>query len=66
MSIEQKYAEAVICDLDGTLALLNGRNPFDWNKIGVDKADLLEAVAVYRNEFNLTVFQVRAVNQPES
>lgn len=27
---------AVICDLDGTLALLNGRNPYDSGKCGKD------------------------------
>ncbi len=40
MRIEQKYPKAVICDLDGTLALLNGRDPFYWNKIGVDKVNM--------------------------
>ena len=66
MAVPERYPEAVICDLDGTLALLNGRNPFDWNKIGNDKVDLPEAAAMYRDEFNLTVLQVWAVNQPES
>jgi len=28
--------KAIICDLDGTLALMNGRNPFDANKCDED------------------------------
>jgi len=28
---------AVICDLDGTLALMNGRGPFDWKECIYDK-----------------------------
>jgi len=25
-----------ICDIDGTLALMNGRGPFDWSRVGED------------------------------
>jgi hypothetical protein len=25
-----------LCDLDGTLALMNGRGPFEWDKVGED------------------------------
>nr|WP_258932547.1 hypothetical protein [Flavobacterium oreochromis] len=28
--------KAIICDLDGTLALMNGRNPFDASKCDED------------------------------
>lgn len=51
MAVQERYPDAVICDLDGTLALLNGRDPFDWE----------EVVAMYEDEFNLTVLQVWAV-----
>ena len=36
--IEQNEAlpKAIICDLDGTLALMNGRNPFDASKCDED------------------------------
>lgn len=30
---------AIICDLDGTLALHTGRTPFDWSRINEDKID---------------------------
>lgn len=26
----------VICDIDGTLAKMNGRSPFDWSRVGED------------------------------
>lgn len=28
--------KAVICDIDGTLALSNGRGPFEWDRVGED------------------------------
>lgn len=26
----------IICDIDGTIATMNGRGPFDWDKVGTD------------------------------
>jgi predicted kinase len=41
---EEELPDAVICDIDGTLAHMNGkRGPFDWEK--VDRDDLDEIVA---------------------
>lgn len=31
--------ECIICDLDGTLALHQGRHPFDWSQLMEDKCD---------------------------
>lgn len=28
--------DAIICDLDGTLAKMNGRGPFEWDRVGED------------------------------
>lgn len=28
---------AVLCDIDGTLALMNGRSPYDWSRVGEDE-----------------------------
>lgn len=36
---ERKYngePNAIICDIDGTLALMDGRGPFDWDKVDTD------------------------------
>lgn len=30
---------AIICDIDGTIALRRGRSPFDYNKVGEDEFD---------------------------
>ena len=43
---------AIICDIDGTLAHMKDRSPYDWNKVGEDKVDpiiknLLDAVKGY-------------------
>lgn len=34
---DENLPKAIICDLDGTLALMNGRNPFDANKCDEDE-----------------------------
>jgi predicted kinase len=31
--------DVVICDIDGTLALMNGRGPFEWHEVGTDKVN---------------------------
>lgn len=30
---------AIICDIDGTLAHMNGRSPYDYSKVGEDTVD---------------------------
>jgi predicted kinase len=35
-----KLRNAVICDLDGTLAIHDGRSPFDYSKCGTDKLNV--------------------------
>lgn len=30
---------AVICDIDGTLALMNGRGPYEWHRVGEDEVN---------------------------
>lgn len=37
LSQDISLPKCIICDLDGTLALHNGRNPFDFSKISTDK-----------------------------
>lgn len=27
---------AILCDIDGTVAIMNGRSPYDWSKVGTD------------------------------
>ncbi len=41
---------AIICDIDGTLALMKDRSPFEWEKVGQD--DLNQAVAMILREFS--------------
>jgi len=33
---DKSLPHAVICDIDGTLAMMNGRSPFDMNRVGED------------------------------
>jgi len=37
----------VICDIDGTLAHMNGRGPFEWDQVGYDNPD--ETIALLVN-----------------
>lgn len=49
---------AVICDLDGTLALHVGRTPFEWDKIETDKIDprLRDILNMYMEKGILVIF----------
>lgn len=35
----ESLPKAIICDIDGTLAHMTDRGPFEWNKVGSDKLD---------------------------
>lgn len=40
---------AIICDIDGTIAKMTGRNPFEWHSVGEDepKQNIIDIVNVY-------------------
>ncbi len=49
---------AIICDIDGTLAQMGDRSPYDWKKVGIDTvnqavADVVEAM---RNDHKVIIF----------
>lgn len=39
--------QAVIFDIDGTLAHMNNRGPFDWKKVGTDSVDYIVRTMLY-------------------
>jgi predicted kinase len=39
---------AIICDIDGTLAHMEGRSPYDWKKVGEDRVDMKIAALLDR------------------
>lgn len=45
--------KAIIVDIDGTLAKMDGRSPFDWSKVGDDKCNTVVKNIV--NSYNGTV-----------
>jgi predicted kinase len=53
---ELKLPNCVICDLDGTLALHQGRHPYEWDKISTDKMD---------SRLQLMLMKLHANNQSE-
>ena len=48
--------KAVIVDIDGTLAKMNGRTPFEWDRVGEDKVN--EAVKTLVNALALCNFEI--------
>lgn len=35
----ERLPKAIICDIDGTLAHMKDRSPYDWNRVGEDEID---------------------------
>ncbi len=50
MSEDKK--KAIICDLDGTLCIHNGRSPFDYNKCDTDKPNksVMETIKLFKEQ----------------
>lgn len=48
--MEKILQRAIIVDIDGTLAKMNGRSPFDWSRVGEDKVNepIKEIVLAYK------------------
>ncbi|WP_166925697.1 phosphatase domain-containing protein [Flavobacterium poyangense] len=55
--------KAIICDLDGTLALMNGRNPFDASKCDLD--ELNEPVANVLKNYKKLGYRILLVSGRE-
>ena len=36
---DESLPKAIICDIDGTLAHMKDRNPYDWKRVGEDEVD---------------------------
>lgn len=34
--VDESLPSAIICDIDGTIAKMNGRSPYDWSKVDTD------------------------------
>lgn len=50
---------AVICDIDGTIAKMNGRSPYEWNRVIEDKPiyEVIDAVkSIVRNSDKKLIF----------
>lgn len=35
-----RLPSAYMCDIDGTIALMNGRGPYDWHRVGEDSPNM--------------------------
>lgn len=54
----QNAPSAIIVDLDGTLAWMNGRGPFDWHLVGTDipNRDVIDIVGAVSQMVDRVVF----------
>jgi hypothetical protein len=46
---------AIICDIDGTLAHMNGRSPYDYSKVGEDTVDetILSLLKIFSDQYHI-------------
>lgn len=51
--------KAIIVDIDGTLAKMNNRNPFDWDKVKDDSCNLVVKNIVNNYSGNIIIFSGR-------
>lgn len=62
--------KAIIVDIDGTLAKMNGRGPFAWHLVGEDKVNDPVRTLInmfYSNEIDVIIFSGRdSVCRPET
>jgi hypothetical protein len=65
--------KAIIVDIDGTLAKMNGRGPFDWDRVGEDKVNepvkaVVDAMNYgYQEDLHIIIFSGRdSVCRPET
>ena len=58
---DKTLPSCVIVDLDGTMALHQGRNPFDYSKVGTDKPNepLVDLIKIIYNEIDVIFFSGR-------
>lgn len=67
-NVAEKYVpdvnkpKAIIFDIDGTLAIMGDRNPYDWKKVGLDSPNypVVEALHTYKERgYNILIFSGR-------
>lgn len=61
--------KAVLCDIDGTLAHMTNRSPFEWHRVGEDVYDdkIGELIGLYRNNAQIILLSGRdGVCRPET
>lgn len=54
--------QAIICDLDGTLALMVDRKPFDWSRVASDRPNrpVIELVQRYASDHGIFIVTGRS------
>ena len=59
---DENLPKAVIFDIDGTLAKMHGRSPYEWNKVGEDSLNqpVYELYQFYKaNNYKIVIFTAR-------
>jgi predicted kinase len=55
-AFDASLPKAIIVDIDGTVALRNGRGPFDWHRVGEDDPNLPVCSIVRSSDVNVAIF----------
>lgn len=66
---DPKLPAAILCDIDGTLAHMSTRSPFEWKKVGEDTLDYAVAhiLTMYAKKVNIIMLSGRdSVCRPET
>ncbi len=52
---DEKKKDCIIVDLDGTVAVHDGRSPYDWSKVGTDKPNvpLIKILKVLNKQYEI-------------
>jgi len=59
---------AILCDIDGTLAHMGERSPYDWHKVGIDTVDqvVIDLLRRYDNRVIILLSGRDSVCRPET
>lgn len=61
VEFDPNLPKCIICDIDGTIAKMVNRSPFDWNKVDQDEVyqDIVDILKTYENKVDIIMMSGR-------